>query len=721
MRTNRKSRGRSDRSVPVRLERLENRRLLASTLVSTSTLGTAAAVDAESAFTMSGNGRYLAFATETTGLANIADIADTSDVFVRDLVTGRTELISVNAAGTTSGNAASAILDISDDGRFVLFASDASDLVSGDGNAMSDVFRRDRWTGQTAAVSVAGGATVTRGASTAIMSADGRWVAFVSTTNDLGTTGVLNNVYLRDMNSATTVLVSRTPGGGTPNAASQLRLSSATRPNLRGVSEDGRYVLFASNATDLVATGDANGGADLFVFDRDTNGIELVTVNEAGTAASNAAVLFNGYVAGLSTDGRKVVFASSATDLTTLVDATNDDDIFLRDLDLDTTTAVSVNLDGTLSGAAASLDDLSDDARYVVFSSTSTGFVATTDANGVSDVFRRDVQAASTVLVSVATTGNAADGASSGALVSNDGAIVSFVSTATNLISPALSGPALGQAYVRDMGVGANRLVSFNRATGTNANSSVGSLQMLGGGNRLAFASTATSLSSSDPGAKSDVFVSSELRVAGLGSNQRFVAQVYWDLLGRAAEPNGLSFWAGQINSSAMTREQVALNIGQSSEARNLQALDAFLRLLRRFPSTPDLTFWSNTLLNQGEDAMLAGILGSGEYFANAGGTNLGFVKRLFLDALERPSQPGGEAFYVAQLDGGSTPQQVALAVLQTTEADTLFVRKTFARALNRAPGAGGLNGFVTQLQGGARQNAVAASILGTSEYINPL
>ena len=178
------------------------------------------------------------------------------DVFVHDRQTGATERVSMDSAGS-QGDGVSAWPSISADGRFVAFNSDATNLVPGDTNGRTDVFVHDRQTGTTERVS-ADSAGV-GGGSGAALSADGRFVAFASDAANLvpGDTNGYPDVFVRDRQTGTIERVSM------DSFARQGNNHSFDR----AISADGRFVAFASYATNLVA-GDTNRVVDVFVHDR---------------------------------------------------------------------------------------------------------------------------------------------------------------------------------------------------------------------------------------------------------------------------------------------------------------------------------------------------------------------------------------------------------------------------------------------------------------------
>src|SRR5439155_286011 len=176
-----------------------------------------------------------------------------ADIFVRDLKTGTTAMASINSASTGGGNGFSVFPAISGDGRFVAFLSSADDLVASAPLVSFDVFVRDFKTGTTTLVSVnsAGTASGNGLSEIPVISANGRFVAFLSVADDLvpNDSNHTFDVFVRDLKTGTTTLVSvNSAGAGSGNRPS---FSPA-------ISADGRLVAFESLATDLVAANDTN-------------------------------------------------------------------------------------------------------------------------------------------------------------------------------------------------------------------------------------------------------------------------------------------------------------------------------------------------------------------------------------------------------------------------------------------------------------------------------
>src|SRR5262249_38075931 len=194
---------------------------------------------------ISTDGRFVAFESTASNLVP-DDTNLVSDVFVHDRVTGVTERVSVASDGT-QGTGSSTAAAISADGRFVAFVSTASELVGDDNNGSADVFVHDRMTGVTQRVSVGPGGLEADGASgSPALSANGMIVAFQSSADNLvrSDTNGMADVFLHDLVSGATVRASVGVGGTEPNG-----LSSA--PSL---SADGMLAVFMSAGNNLVAS-----------------------------------------------------------------------------------------------------------------------------------------------------------------------------------------------------------------------------------------------------------------------------------------------------------------------------------------------------------------------------------------------------------------------------------------------------------------------------------
>jgi Tol biopolymer transport system component len=254
---------------------------------------------------MSADGRYVAFESDAPDLV-AGDTNLAVDVFVHDRTTGTTERVSV-ATGGTQANSASMHASISADGRYVAFHSFATNLVPGDTNGSIDVFVRDRQLGTTDRVSVdTGGAQANSDSLWPCISADGRFVAFESSASNLaaGDTNLAWDVFVHDRQTGTTERVSVGSGSGLVQGDGGSHAPS--------ISSDGRFVAFESDATNLIG-GDTNGVRDVFVRDRERARTERVSI--ASASAGLAQGDGDSTSARITDDGRFVTFASGATDL----------------------------------------------------------------------------------------------------------------------------------------------------------------------------------------------------------------------------------------------------------------------------------------------------------------------------------------------------------------------------------------------------------------------
>jgi Tol biopolymer transport system component len=250
--------------------------------------------------TVSDDGRFVAFHSAASNLV-AGDTNAHEDIFVRDRLSGTTELVSVGLSGAPA-TGDSFYTSITPDGRFVAFASYASNLVLGDTNGKADVFVRDRFAGTTERVSVS--STGQQGdlpsGGWPILSADGRFVAFISAATNLvpGDTNANWDVFVRDRQAGTTERINLSSTGA----------QSMGGASYTSISADGRFVAFASNAQDLVFP--SGGGTNIFIRDRQSGTIELASVSTHGGFSNGASGMPS-----LSSNGRFVAFRTYATNL----------------------------------------------------------------------------------------------------------------------------------------------------------------------------------------------------------------------------------------------------------------------------------------------------------------------------------------------------------------------------------------------------------------------
>jgi hypothetical protein len=242
------------------------------------------------------------------------------------------------------------------------------------------------------------------------------------------------------------IRVSSNAAGGQGNADSSRAQFSA----------DGRYVIFSSWASNLVA-GDSNGFLDLFVKDLQSGAIQRVSTDAAGAQCNGGSAY-----AQFSADGRTVVFQSDASNLVA-GDSNNRQDIFVKDLQSGAIQRVSTDATGVQGNNSSFFAQFSADGRYVLFESDASNLVAG-DSNGTRDLFVKDLQSGGIQRVSTDTAGvqGNADSGSGNAQFSADGRYVLFDSFASNLVAGDSNGA--GDVFIKDLQTGAIRLVSTDAA-----------------------------------------------------------------------------------------------------------------------------------------------------------------------------------------------------------------------------------------------------------------
>jgi Tol biopolymer transport system component len=387
----------------------------------------------------SASGRYVTFESFSSNLAP-GDTNGTIDVFKKDLRTDELTLVSTNADGELA-NDGSQSLGISANGRYVLFGSSADNLVAHDDNGVRDIFVKDTRTSEVSLVSADAAGQVGQGGESfgASISANGRYVVFNSQAKNLvpGDINHYNNVFLKDLKTGHVTLVSADaeghpgigPGsaydgasfGGTiaadgryagftsgaenllPHDANnatdvfiknlrtgEVALASTDGQGHQGnawsgdaaLSADGRYVAFRSWASNFVA-GDDNQDADIFVKDMCTGQLTLVSGDAEGHVGNGQSV-----DASISPNGRYVAFASGASNLVA-GDTNGITDIFVRDMHTGSLKLISVGPHGEASDFQSVGPQVSDTGD-VVFASGARNLVED-DANSVSSFYPYDI------------------------------------------------------------------------------------------------------------------------------------------------------------------------------------------------------------------------------------------------------------------------------------------------------------------------------------------
>jgi outer membrane protein assembly factor BamB len=418
------------------------------------------------------NGRYILFSSGATDLTALPDTNRFNDLFVRDLQTGITELVTVNAAGTAAGRSGYedqfGNAKLTPDGHYAVFTSWKFDLVPLEPDFNStDVFVRDLVARHTVAATVALDGSLVGGYG-ADISADGRYVMFTSAATNLVKgpgNGATTNAYVRDLQTNQTILASVDQAG--------LGFASASG---MAISKNGRFVLFQASVS--TPTGFR---LQWFLRDLQSETTQLITANVSGNPSTNGS---SGRRALMSQDGRYVAFESSTTDLVANDPNGAHTDIFVRDTVAKTTERINsddntdaalgdISPDGMVIGFFASRDAglpspyicdrragttqqliaggafpndadgiaggmrMDPTGRLVFFqSSDNVSFGINNDTNFVSDVFVTDRQLKTTRLISHDVTGTRSGNERSGlGGITDDGQTVVFNSAATNIVS----------------------------------------------------------------------------------------------------------------------------------------------------------------------------------------------------------------------------------------------------------------------------------------------
>ncbi|MCL4267248.1 MAG: PD40 domain-containing protein [Anaerolineae bacterium] len=442
----------------------------------------------------------------------------------------------------TQANDDSKYAAISGNGRYVTFNSIATNLVPNDTNGKQDVFVYDRQTGQTARVSVATDGTQGNGdsgeaAAPPAISEDGRYVAFYSrATNLMDDFPIGPGIYLHDRDPDENGVFDE------PGMIQTIRIFQSfiviTTSNVMNValSGNGRYIALRTQFQ--ILSEDTDHDFDVYVHDRDAdgNGIfdemdgtekRLVSIASDGTIGNDESGSVN---IALSADGRFVAFDSKATNLVA-GDTNNNDDIFLHDRDVDEngifdeagavlTIRVSVASDGAQANEDSSQTAVSDDGRFITFSSLASNLGNQTQPEfclspGCRDIFVRDRDTdedgvfdepgqVATLLVSLNASSVQGQGHSHFPDISADGRYIAYYSSANNLVADDTNN--VDDIFMYDTENGQTERISLTHLS-SQSNSGTFLPSLSDDGNFISFFATASNLVDGDTNGKRDVFV----------------------------------------------------------------------------------------------------------------------------------------------------------------------------------------------------------------------
>jgi Tol biopolymer transport system component len=521
---------------------------------------------------ISGDGRFVAF---TTAVALVPEDTNAkTDVYVRDRWAATTELVSQTSAEAPL-DAASTTPSLSDDGRYVAFVTDASNLIPGDNKDLDDVFVRDRYAGTTTRASMGvGGALASHDVYRAQISGNGRHVAMLSLANNLvaGDTNDNYDIFVRDLDSNETERVSVTSSEAQVDADH----------DWPSISDDGQMVAFTSMA--VIGAG-VVGKPNVYVRVRGAEFTLLVNRRDDEGLPNDGA-----YGGAISGNGTVVAFSSEATNLVS-GDTNGTTDVFVRDIALDTTKRVSVSdSEQQLTGhAGTTLQGIDDDGTVVLFSTQAVAAPGT-DAGDDWDLYLRDVSGGTTRRLS--TGPNAADPASN----TFDGSVDDLGANVALRITQKLTSDAnFDQAYVQ----GTVRLGPFPNA---NALISQQFQDFLGRAPTSAETSdwaTRFTNGSADPATL----------VAQLNANPAWadarapMVRLYWAFFLRRPDAGGLTYWLGRYQGGT-SLATIAQSFAASSEFKNRYGNvgnEAYVKLVyqnvfERQPDANGLKYWTDRL-----------------------------------------------------------------------------------------------------------------------------
>ena len=368
---------------------------------------------------ISADGKYVVFSSEASNLV-VNDTNGVADIFVSNTDNWNIERISVNNTWEES-NAWSYEPSISADGRYVVFSSEASNLVVDDTNGLVDVFIYDIQNRTIKRVSVDDTWHEADWESRWWdISADGKLITFVSNATNLVPNDLnwSDDIFLYSMDdwNIERISVDNNWNEGNWNSYDSV------------ISVDGKYIVFTSQATNLVLN-DSNWVSDVFIYNIQTWDIERISVDNNWNEGN-----WNSYSPSISTNGKIITFVSNATNL--VVDDTNTfADIFMKNLGENTLDRVSVNNDQSQSNQDSYNPNISADGKYIIFMSKGSNLV-TGDTNWVDDVFLYNVNQNKIQRVSFNdTTLQQADGFSYTPVLSENWRFFGFSTNAVNLTS----------------------------------------------------------------------------------------------------------------------------------------------------------------------------------------------------------------------------------------------------------------------------------------------
>ncbi|MAS94431.1 MAG: hypothetical protein CMO55_14625 [Verrucomicrobiales bacterium] len=369
------------------------------------------------------DGKFAVFTSDASNLVGLDDDNGLSDVFVYERATGELTLVATNDVGEQTA-AASSSGSISNDGLVVAFQAIATDLVSGeDDDGFVDIYVKNLEDNSIELASLADDPMNEPNADCLLLglSGNGKFVLFASVADNLvdDDDNMMLDLFVRDLDGETTTRVSVADGGAE---------LTGTGPSWGSISDDGTLVVFATDSANVV-TDDFNTFSDVFLHSvgsvpASTVRISMDFNDEETNGDSN-----NPVIAG---NGLYVAFDSDASDLVD-GDANDARDVFIYDIFNDQTQIVSLTTNRSQVDQPSSFPTISGNGRFVGFTSASPDFDNRYSGSGL-EGFYKDLQTNSVELANITKNNQQGNGAASIPLVSSNGALV-FTSNSTNLVN----------------------------------------------------------------------------------------------------------------------------------------------------------------------------------------------------------------------------------------------------------------------------------------------
>lgn len=547
-------------------------------------------------------------------------------------------------------------------------------------------------------------------ATNAVVSNNGRYVAF-TTKARLSPVDALDfeDVYVRDLLTDEVELITVSPSGGW-----------VPGPHIAGaISGNGRYVVFAS-LTEGVVTGDTNGAWDVFIRDRFLDVTERVSVSSAGQQSAQHTPIDarSPSMMDVSDNGRYVAFIADGA---VFGGVAGDNKVMLRDRVNGTTENVSVNTAEQPANSDASQVAMTPDARYIAFQSRAWNLTDPDNNGSTGDVFRRDRQTGTTVVVSRSTAGTAGFEYSGDPSISDDGSRIAFISKSA-LATGDLT--TVYDVFVRHVGSATTAKVSWDIGGGE-ADHDAANPAISGDGTTVAWDSLSGEYVSGGGNGKTHVFQ----RVGTNPITRQSVASIgslgNGDSDGASLSSDGKVLVFDSLSSNLVTGDTGSRDVfmRRNPEVGPHLSGAGFATAMRpRFAADAATQSAVATRIGRGsapEREILA--LAS----APAWAANRGPVSRLYIAYFKRLPETAGINYWIGRMNGGMSINQVSAEFAKSQEFRTLygtsttnsqFVTLVYQNVLGRSPDAAGLQFWVDKMADGMTRGRVMTNFSESAE-----